>query len=67
MNSPERGGQDGRKRVLIIKPGYSETLDPDDSGVVSLGDILRTTVILYLYPPEQYHVTWLVDSRGYRC
>lgn len=55
---------DGRKRVLIIKPGYSETLDPDDSGVVSLGDILRTTVILHLYPPEHYHVTWVVDQKG---
>jgi heptosyltransferase-2 len=53
-----------RKRVLIIKPGYSETLDPDTSGIVSLGDILRTTVILHLFPPEQYHVTWLVDQKG---
>ena len=53
-----------RKRVLIIKPGYSETLDPDESGVVSLGDILRTTVILHLFPPDQYHVTWLVDQKG---
>lgn len=53
-----------RKRVLIIKPGYSETLDPDTSGIVSLGDILRTTVILHLFPAEQYHVTWLVDKKG---
>jgi heptosyltransferase-2 len=53
-----------RKRVLIIKPGYSETLDPDDSGVVSLGDILRTTVILHLFPSDHYHVTWLVDIKG---
>lgn len=52
------------KRVLIIKPGYSETLDPDDSGVVSLGDVLRTTVILHLFPPEEYHVTWVVDQKG---
>lgn len=55
---------DKRKRVLIIKPGYSETLDSDDSGVVSLGDILRTTVILHLFPPDHYHVTWLVDKKG---
>ncbi len=55
---------DKRKRVLIIKPGYSETLDPDDSGVVSLGDILRTTVILHLFPSDQYHVTWLTDKKG---
>ncbi len=53
-----------RKRVLIIKPGYSETLDPDSSGVVSLGDILRTTVILHLFPSDHYHVTWLVDQKG---
>ena len=54
----------GRKRVLIIKPGYSETLDPDDSGIVSLGDVLRTTVILHLFPPDQFHVTWVVDKKG---
>lgn len=53
-----------RRRVLILKPGYSETLDPDDSGVVSLGDILRTTVILHLFPPEHYEVTWVVDQKG---
>jgi heptosyltransferase-2 len=55
---------DNLKRILIIKSGYSETLDPDDSGVVSLGDILRTTVILHLFPSDQYHVTWLVDKKG---
>lgn len=57
-------GQNKRKRVLILKPGYSETLDPDDSGVVSLGDILRSTVILHLFPPEEYEVTWVVDQKG---
>jgi heptosyltransferase-2 len=55
---------DSRKRVLIIKPGYSETLDPDESGIVSLGDILRTTVILHLYPSMEYQVTWVVDPKG---
>jgi heptosyltransferase-2 len=53
-----------RERVLIIKPGYSETLDPDNSGVVSLGDVLRTTVILHLFPPETHEVTWLADQKG---
>lgn len=53
-----------RKRVLILKPGYGETLDPDTSGVVSLGDILRTTVILHLFPPSDYEVTWVVDKAG---
>lgn len=53
-----------KKRVLLIKPGYSETLDPDNSGVVSLGDILRSTVILHQFPPEEYEVTWVVDQKG---
>lgn len=64
MRPPESADSAGKKRVLIIKPGYSETLDPDESGIVSLGDILRTTVILHLFPPDQYHVTWLVDAKG---
>lgn len=64
MHTPIPTKDDGLKHVLIIKPGYSETLDPDENGIVSLGDILRTTVILHLFPPEHYHVTWLVDKRG---
>lgn len=64
MHTTKHPAADRRKRVLIIKPGYSETLDPDDTGVVSLGDILRTTVILHLFPPEHHHVTWLVDQKG---
>lgn len=64
MHTTNPAETDHRKRVLIIKPGYSETLDPDDSGSVSLGDILRTSVILHLFPSEHYHVTWLVDQKG---
>lgn len=64
MNTASPVSADNRKRVLIIKPGYSETLDPDATGFVSLGDILRTTVILHLFPPDQYQVTWVVDRRG---
>jgi heptosyltransferase II len=64
MHRTHPAAGDNLKHVLIIKPGYSETLDPDSSGVVSLGDILRTTVILHLFPPDQYHVTWLVDQKG---
>lgn len=64
MHKTTSAAADSRKRILIIKPGYSETLDPDDSGVVSLGDILRTTVILHLFPSDQNHVTWLVDQKG---
>lgn len=56
--------QGTRKRVLILKPGYSETLDPDSSGIISLGDILRTTVVLHLFPPTEYEVTWVVDRTG---
>lgn len=52
------------KKVLIIKPGYSETLDPDNLGTVSLGDVLRSTVILHLFPPNEYEVTWVVDKQA---
>lgn len=50
-------------KVLIIKLGYSETIDPDIGTVTSLGDVLRTTVILY--PFRDDHVTWLVDPQAY--
>jgi len=53
-----------RARVLIIKMGYGETLDADTDGVVSLGDILRTTVLLHAYPRATHDVTWLVDPKG---
>lgn len=51
------------KKVLIIKLGYSETLDPQIGNVTSYGDILRTTVLLHLYKND--HVTWLVDEKAY--
>lgn len=50
-------------KVLIIKLGYSETLDPEISKTSSLGDVLRTTVILYPFKDDQ--VTWLVDQAAY--
>lgn len=53
-----------RKQVLIIKTGYSETLDQYTTGAVSLGDVLRTTVILHLFPPETHSVTWLTDLKS---
>lgn len=53
-----------KQRVLILKMGYSETLDPDSSGMVSLGDILRATVVLHAFPPDRFEVTWLVDQKG---
>ena len=51
------------KKVLIIKVGYSETLDPEISDVTSYGDVLRTTVLVNLYKNE--HLTWLVDEKAY--
>jgi len=51
------------QKVLIIKLGYSETLDPEIGKVPSLGDVLRTTVILHCF--KDYHVTWLSDESAY--
>lgn len=50
-------------KVLIIKLGYSETIDPEISRTSSLGDVLRTTVILY--PFVRDNVTWLVDEAAF--
>jgi len=50
-------------KVLIIKLGYSETIDAGIGKVTSLGDVLRTTVILYPFAGDQ--VTWLVDEQAY--
>lgn len=50
-------------KVLIIKLGYSETIDSGIGMVTSLGDVLRTTVILYPFAGD--HVTWLVDEQAY--
>ena len=50
-------------KVLIIKLGYSETMDREISITSSLGDVLRTTVILnYLKSDE---VTWVVDEKAF--
>lgn len=50
-------------KILIIKLGYSETIDPEIGRTTSLGDVLRTTVILYPFAND--HVTWLVDDTAY--
>ncbi len=50
-------------KILIIKLGYSETIDAGISKVTSLGDVLRTTVILYAFAGD--HITWLVDEQAY--
>ncbi len=49
-------------KVLIIKVGYSETLDAQVSNVTSYGDVLRSTVLLNLYRNDD--VTWLVDEKA---
>lgn len=49
-------------KVLIIKLGYSETLDKDISATTSLGDVLRTTVILNFFKNDD--VSWLVDKKA---
>jgi heptosyltransferase-2 len=53
-------------KVLIIKLGYSETLDPEIGKVASLGDVLRTTPILWAlkekYPDST--ITWLVAENA---
>lgn len=49
-----------KEKVLIIKLGYSETLDGEIGKITSLGDVLRSTVLLHLY--EDAHVTWLIDE-----
>ncbi len=49
-------------KVLIIKTGYSETLDGNISEVVSFGDVLRTTAILHIFKNDD--VTWLTDYKA---
>jgi len=51
-----------RRKVLIIKVGYSETFDAEIGSITSYGDVLRTTVLLHLYKDD--HVTWLVDEKA---
>jgi len=47
-------------KVLILKTGYSETLDPEIGQTVSLGDVLRSTVIIHPFRGD--HITWVVDQ-----
>ena len=52
------------KKVLIIKLGYSETMDAEISRKASLGDVLRTTVILHAFKGDD--VAGLVDESAYQ-
>lgn len=54
--------QNDKLKVLIIKLGYSEVLDSGTELVPSLGDVLRSTVILHAY--KDAHVSWLVDEKA---
>ncbi len=58
----EGGMRRKKRKILIIKVGYSETLDAEVGNITSYGDVLRTTVILNLYKED--HVTWLVDEKA---
>lgn len=51
-----------KSKVLIIKLGYSETFDKEVSKVSSLGDVIRSTVILHLFKNDE--VTWLTDEKA---
>jgi len=50
------------KKILIIKLGYSETLDRTLSLSTSLGDVLRTTVILHYFKGDEIY--WFVDRKA---
>lgn len=52
-----------KEKVLIIKLGLSETLVGEISRTTSLGDVLRSTVLLPLF--KDAHVTWLVEEKAY--
>lgn len=54
-------------KILIIKMGYSETLDQEIGKIVSFGDVLRTTPILWALKKKfpDSHITWLVSESAY--
>ena len=53
-------------KILIIKLGYSETLDSEIGKVPSLGDVLRTTPILWALKERfpDSHITWLISEHS---
>lgn len=48
-----------RLKIAIIKTGRSETFAQSDLSEPSLGDVLRSTVLLHLYKRD--HVTWITS------
>ena len=52
-----------KEKVLIVKLGYSETIENNaDLKNISLGDIFRTTAILHIFKDDD--VTWLTTKNG---
>ncbi|HOW36101.1 MAG TPA: glycosyltransferase family 9 protein [Candidatus Omnitrophota bacterium] len=51
-----------RRKVLVIKTGFSEFLDREISTTISLGDVLICTSILHLYKNDR--VTWITSFKG---
>jgi len=51
-------------KILIIKLAYSETLDQEIGRTPSLGDVIRTTPILWALKEKfpESHITWLVSE-----
>lgn len=53
-------------KILILKLGYSETLDPEIGKVVSLGDVVRCSVVLEAlkekYPSS--NISWLISQEA---
>ena len=47
------------KRVLLIKTGETETFAAAVSGLPSLGDVLRATVLLHAFPGDE--ITWITS------
>lgn len=53
-----------KEKVLIIKLGHSETLDAEISKECSLGDVVRTTVLLNYFKRDGVDITWLCDEQA---
>ncbi|MDA3967568.1 glycosyltransferase family 9 protein [Helicobacter sp. WB40] len=54
-------------KILILKLGYSETLDPEMGKIVSLGDVVRCTVILEALKNKykDANITWLISQEAF--
>lgn len=52
-----------KKKTLIIKTGHSETFCKEVDAYPSLGDVLRTTVLLNTFDDSEFY--WLVSPEAY--